>query len=135
MRAADALRHFCSGLEIPESAQQQLALALEESCSNIVNHAYLRDTQKTFLVKFSFNGNELTIELRDRGPPFDPKQALQKMNDRRDDDRVGGWGLPLVERSVDTWDYRRENDENVLRLTKQVDMPAGDAGPTEIPQS
>ena len=38
-------------------------------------------------------------------------------------DTGGGWGLPLVRRFMDEIHYRRENGENILRLTRRLDRP------------
>ena len=70
----------------------------------------------------------MTIELRDRGPAFDPTQARAAEPATGDDDRPpGGWGIQLVRRYMDEIHYRREAGENVLRLTKRL----GPAGPRQ----
>ena len=75
MRAVEALQAFGQAREVPASVLFGLALALEESGSNIVNHALRRDSHQTFRVSLEQTANALTVELRDRGPAFDPTQA------------------------------------------------------------
>jgi len=65
------------------------------------------------------------IELRDRGPEFDPTAAAERKSQADDDDRPGGWGLQLVRRQMDEIRYRREAGENILRLTKRLVPAAG----------
>jgi anti-sigma regulatory factor (Ser/Thr protein kinase) len=120
MRAVEALREFGAARQVPEKTVFGLALALEECTSNIVNHALRRDTRQTFRVAFEHTKAALTVELRDRGPAFDPTQA-PVADARADDERPpGGWGIQLVRRYTDEIRYTREGDENVLRLTKRL---------------
>jgi anti-sigma regulatory factor (Ser/Thr protein kinase) len=65
------------------------------------------------------------IELRDRGPEFDPTTTAERPFQADDDDAPGGWGIQLVRRSVDDIRYQRVANENVLRLTKRVNAIEG----------
>ncbi len=127
MRAVAALQQVCRELRISDPVIFALALALEECCSNIVNHALQRDARQTFRVTFSHTNNAMVIELRDGGPEFDPTLVpVAETKEIEDDRRIGGWGMELVRRSVDEIRYRREGDENVLFLTKRLGTPKGD---------
>ena len=73
MRAVEALQEF--GQRNGRCAEKDLfglALALEECGSNIVNHALQRDARQKFQVMIEHAGGALSVELRDRGPAFDP---------------------------------------------------------------
>lgn len=117
MRAVDALREFGQANQVPEKPLFGLTLALEECGSNIVNHAFRHDPNKSFEVAFERLGNAVSIELRDRGPEFDPTKAAQPQNR---EDQAGSWGIQLVRRYMDEVCYRREAGQNVLRLTKRL---------------
>jgi serine/threonine-protein kinase RsbW len=125
MRAVEALQGYASAQGVPEKIIFGLSLALEECGSNIVNHALQRDPQKTFRVAIEQAGGTFVIELRDGGPPFDPTAAPARKPHADDDDLPGGWGIQLVRRYLDEIQYRREAGENILRLTKRLDGPAG----------
>ena len=121
MRAVEALQEFGQARQVPEKTLFGLTLALEECGSNIVNHALRRDARQTFRVTFEHTGSAMVIELRDRGPEFDPTQAPVPEHEAGDDDRPpGGWGIQLVRRYTDEMRYTREGGENVLRLTKRL---------------
>ena len=125
MRGVETLRQFAHTLRLSEKTIHGLALALEESASNIVNHALRRDARQTFRVAFEFTGGAMVIELRDRGPVFDPTQSRESGPTADDDDRPpGGWGIQLVRRYTDEIRYAREDGENVLRLTKRMPLKA-----------
>jgi sigma-B regulation protein RsbU (phosphoserine phosphatase) len=121
MLAVQRLQEFGQLRQVPEKILFGLTLALEECASNIVNHALRRDPRQGFRVTFGHTGRLLSIELRDRGPEFDPTQAPVSEKAFDDDDRPpGGWGIQLVRRYTDELRYAREADENVLRLIKRL---------------
>jgi serine/threonine-protein kinase RsbW len=120
MRAVEALQEFGQVRHVPERALFGLTLALEESASNIVNHALRRDARQKFLVTIEETRNAVTLELRDRGPAFDPTQATANHRTVPEEQAAGGWGIQLVRRYIDEIRYTREDDENVLRLTKRL---------------
>jgi serine/threonine-protein kinase RsbW len=125
MRAVEALQAFARAEGVPEKAIFSLALALEECGSNIVNHALRRDARERFQIVLQRDGDWFVIELRDRGPEFDPTAAPERPPQVDDADPPGGWGLPLVRRHVDEIHYQRAGGENVLRLTKRLAIAGG----------
>lgn len=127
MRAVEALQTFGQARQVAERTLFGLALALEECGSNIVNHALRRDARETFRVTFELSGGTMVIELRDRGPEFDPTRSPVREPMADDDDQPpGGWGIQLVRRYADEINYAREGGENVLRLTKRMPPKAGE---------
>lgn len=119
MRGVDALQEFAQETGVPAKMIFGLALALEECASNVVNHAYQRDAQQTFWLTLERPGDRFVIELRDRGPAFDPLQSPAPDLDADPDEReAGGLGIHLVRHYIDDLRYAREGGENVLRLTK-----------------
>jgi anti-sigma regulatory factor (Ser/Thr protein kinase) len=124
MRAVETLRDFARAQCLSDKTAFDLALALEECASNIVNHAFKRDASQKFSVTIDRNGSAIFIELRDRGPRFDPTKVECKPP-ATEDDPPGGWGIELVRHYIDELRYKREGEENVLRLTKRL-MPVED---------
>ena len=122
MRAVATLQNLGREKHLGENEIFGLALALEECGSNIVNHALRGDARQKFQVLIEHTASALTIELRDHGPEFDPTQAPSS---GEKDEQHGGWGIQLVRRYMDEVRYRRENGENVLRLTKRLVQPNG----------
>jgi anti-sigma regulatory factor (Ser/Thr protein kinase) len=120
MRAVEALQEFAGKCGVPEKMIFGLALALEECGSNIVNHALRGDAQQKFKVILKQNQDSFVIELRDRGPAFDPTAAAKRKHQAEADDLPGGWGIELVRRNMDEISYRRDAEENVLRLVKRT---------------
>jgi serine/threonine-protein kinase RsbW len=125
MRAVESLQQFAQARGVSEKTAFGLALALEECGSNVVNHALQRDPQKKFQVVIECTTDTFAIELRDRGPEFDPTAPVQRKLQADGEDPLGGWGLQLVRRQMDEIRYRREAGENILRLTKRLVPAAG----------
>jgi serine/threonine-protein kinase RsbW len=128
MRAVATLEQVARAAAIPEKAVFGLALALEESASNIVNHALRRDPRHTFQVVLEATAGQFVIELRDRGPAFNPTAAAHRKLQAEHGDPPGGWGIALVRRYTDEISYRRESGENVLRLVKHFHGADGGQG-------
>jgi serine/threonine-protein kinase RsbW len=124
MRAVEALRDFARAQCLSEKTVFDLTLALEECASNIVNHAFKRDATQKFKITFDRNGSAIFVELRDRGPQFDPTRVQCKP--LADGEDPGGWGIQLVRYHMDELQYKREGEENVLVLTKRL-VPMEDA--------
>lgn len=127
MRAVEALQEFARAQGVPEKAIFGLALALEECGSNIVNHTLQRDARQSFTVSFDRSGDTFDLELRDRGPAFDPTAAPERRPQAEHEDEPGGWGIQLVRRYTDEIHYRREAGENILRLHKRLVSQSGAA--------
>jgi len=125
MRAVETLQEFATARGVPEKTVFGLALALEECGSNVVNHALQRDPLKKFQVVIESTSDTFAIELRDRGPEFDPTAAAERKPQADEEGPPGGWGLQLVRRQMDEIRYRREAGENILRLTKRLVPAAG----------
>ena len=120
MRAVEALQKFAEERRLPERTICGLALALEESACNIVNHGLQKDRAQRWRVSIELAKDSFVIELRDRGPEFDPTAAPQRANQAQDNDLPGGWGIQLVRRNVDEILYQRSGGENILRLVKKL---------------
>ena len=100
MRAVEALQEFALAKNLPCKTVFGLALALEESASNIVNHALQRDGQRGFQVALQHGDEVFVIELRDGGPAFDPTSVADRALRAVDEDCPGGWGILPQARGV-----------------------------------
>ena len=120
MRGVEALEKYCRAQGAEEKAIHALMLSLEEIASNVVNHAFHCDPQQSFRVSFQRTGDRIVVEVRDRGPAFDPLQSHAQALEGDVDRPEGGWGIQLVRQSMDILQYLREGNENVLILSKHI---------------
>ena len=74
----------------------QVQLAVDEACTNIIEHAYAGDTDEPIKVNCYRAGDELTFHIRDWGEPFDPTAVpLPDLNATPFERQKGGLGVFL----------------------------------------
>lgn len=101
-------------------------LAIDEAGTNVMRHAY-RDTggEGFITIRAIVKNNCLTICLIDQGKYFDPKHVKDPDLQRYVDiGKKGGLGIFIMRRLMDEIDYRKTEEGNELRLTKNRDTPA-----------
>ncbi len=108
------LRWTPRGLD--EGLLYQLVLAVNEVASNVMRHAYRGDTQQRIRMRAWVRQNRFTLELAHTGEPFDPGA---KSNPVFDGSREGGFGVFIIENSVDEIVYsRNDGDWHTIRIEK-----------------
>ena len=117
----EAFEGWCAARGLGQGEVHDLALALQEALDNVVEHAYRDATPGAVVVEANLVGDEVVVEVRDRGPEFDPLEGpLPELGDALGERRVGGLGLRLLRRLVDDARYRRADGWNRLVLVKRV---------------
>ena len=109
-------------LDCPMKAQMQLDVALDELFSNIAYYAYAPETGEA-TVRFTFDEITRTVALTliDNGVPFDPLAKEDPDITLPAAERsVGGLGIFLVRKTMDSMDYRYENGKNILTIQKRI---------------
>jgi serine/threonine-protein kinase RsbW len=109
-----------SGLS--DKALGELELAVDEACTNVIEHAYGHDLSKEVVVRAIFDQDEIRIEVIDTGRGFDPDQVeskeLQQLVKER---RTGGLGMRLMKTLMDEVHYELEpGKKNELRMVKKL---------------
>ena len=104
-----------------ESVAFKVNLVLEELTTNIVTHGGAgAGAPPAIEIGLACGESEVVIEVSDDGPPFDP---LTEAPPPPSIDRhtvvapVGGLGVHLVKRMMDTLSYRHEDGRNHLIMT------------------
>jgi len=107
-----------------------VGLAVDEILTNVVSYAYPFGESNEVEIRARVDDDSFTVEVEDGGSPFDPTQAPEpKLHGRLEDRPVGGLGIHIVRRLVDSMSYRRRDGRNVLTLTKHLTPDTGSAGP------
>ncbi|MDZ7359599.1 MAG: SpoIIE family protein phosphatase [candidate division KSB1 bacterium] len=101
-------------------------LAIDEAGTNVMRHAYRDVGGEGFItIRAIVKTNSLTICLIDQGKYFDPKHVKDPDLQRYVDiGKKGGLGIFIMRRLMDEIDYRKTEEGNELRLTKNRDTPA-----------
>ena len=84
----------------------QIQLAVNEACTNIIQHAYSGESEKPIRIICSMSGNDLLIRIRDWGKSFDPTSIPSPEIDSELFERqLGGLGIFLMRQMMDEVSY------------------------------
>ncbi len=123
-KSSEIIEYLMSSPDIPddEVLQFKLRLSIEEAVENVVRYAY--DGGIGWLesdIHFDKDALLLTIELRDAGTPFNPLEREDPdINQKAEEREIGGLGIFLCKKMMDSIEYRYEDGNNVLTMTKKV---------------
>ncbi|MBQ6238081.1 MAG: ATP-binding protein [Bacteroidales bacterium] len=123
-KSSEIIEFLMSSPDIPDddALQFKLRLSIEEAVENVVRYAY--DGGIGWLevgTSLDHDSLILTIELRDAGVPFNPLEREDPDITLSAEDReVGGLGIFLCKQLMDNIEYRYEDGNNVLTMTKKV---------------
>ena len=102
--------------------QVAICIAVEEIFVNIASYAYGEGSGEACL-SFGFDEAErlMTLEVKDEGIPFNPLQKAEPDITLSADEReIGGLGIFITKKTMDTVSYRYENGKNILTMTKKL---------------
>lgn len=107
-----------AGLSDPEARTFEVILAVHETCSNVIEHAYGGGPGRIKLA-FSFldGPRRLVVEIHDTGKSF-TLPAIQQPN--LHEVQTSGYGLFLIHRLMDEVRYQPEPGNNRWTLVKRL---------------
>ncbi|NGX53942.1 MAG: Serine/threonine-protein kinase BtrW [Chlamydiae bacterium] len=113
------IRQEASRVGVDETHIHKLELASEEALVNIISYAYPKKEGKILIQCSKSTPARFEITIRDQGVPFNPNDAdvdteVDKPMSQR---KIGGLGIFLIRKMVDELSYRRDGNENVLKMT------------------
>ncbi|HKA36316.1 MAG TPA: ATP-binding protein [Thermoanaerobaculia bacterium] len=124
----DFIEDSCRGAGVARSDTHDLKVAVDEACSNVVEHGY-KGRREPFPLGVLFEADEkkISVAVTDRGTPFDPARAPEPdLEAHWRDRRIGGLGWHLIRRLVDEALYEStEEAGNRLTLIKRRSSPEG----------
>jgi len=113
-----ALLERTEDVEEPAALAYAIQLAVQELCTNIVQHAYEERPDGRFSVKLVLchEPRQMVIEMQDHGRSFDPARVASPDFDRP---RERGYGLFLLHSLMDEVSYQPGDRTNHWRLIKR----------------
>lgn len=103
-------------------AVAQIVLAVDEACSNVIEHSLGGLPAKTFRIEIGSRNGRFVVTLTDSGRPFNGKLPEHlNLNELVTSGSSGGLGLHIIARVMDHVDYSSSPLRgNVLRLEKYL---------------
>lgn len=118
---ADFVETIAQESNLDQALAMTLNLALEEAVTNVIMYAYPKGSQGLVDLEAIVRKDSLVFILSDSGKPFDPTAAPSADISLNVEERpIGGLGIYMVMNIMDKVVYRRENDRNILTMTKKI---------------
>ncbi len=120
---------LCHQAGFPDSEVAKIEMAVDEACTNVVEHAYAADKQwfcqqaePEIKIDVRTRKGKLVIEIKDHGQKFDfASYRPTPMPTGIAQSNPGGYGIQILQRFMDevqySWDSRTGN---TLRLVKHL---------------
>ena len=118
---ADFVETIAGEKNLDQSMAMSINLALEEAVTNVIEYAYPEGADGLVDIEAILREKTLDFIITDSGKPFDPTarpdvDTSASLNDRP----IGGLGIHLVKRIMDSVSYRREDGKNILTMIKNI---------------
>jgi serine/threonine-protein kinase RsbW len=126
----DVTRRMAELAGFDAAQSDQLALAVDEASTNVIEHAYGGAGDRRVELRFDVRAHELRVEVLDDGIAVDPRD-VPKVDLRRyaTERRTGGLGMHLMGRIMDRVTFRRTGRTNVCCMIKKKSAAGSGAAP------
>jgi len=114
------VRWYAEQAGLDEEACQELEVAVDEACTNVVLYAFEDGEDGRMDVNCTANAKGLAVTIRDNGKRFNPSDGIEIGRKKRETDpSTGGMGLFMINQLTDEVRYEwNEHDGNQFVLTK-----------------
>ena len=109
-------------VECPMKVQTAVCVAIEEVFVNVAHYAYPESTGDMILyIGFEEDSRTVTFRMSDKGIPFDPlKKPDPDITLSAEERQIGGLGIFIAKKTMDSISYAYENNENILTMIKKI---------------
>ena len=115
---------------LDEKAIHHCQLAVDEVCTNIVEHGYAGGSIDNVIeVWCDYQPGVFRIVIFDDCPLYNPlERAMPDPKATLDERKVGGWGLYFVKKLMNDAQYTVENGRNQITLIKSLGSTMSNSG-------
>lgn len=101
-----------------DSVIEDVKLAVDEACANVIKHAYRGDTRQKIVVKFKLRKKEFEVIIEDSGIKAQPELIAGR---NLEEIRPGGLGIHFIKRTFDVFQFDvKKTKGNRLRLIRYL---------------
>ena len=108
--------------ECPMKIQMAVCVAIEEVFVNVAHYAYGNgEGDMTLGIGLDEENRTITFRMTDKGIPFDPlKKPDPDITLSAEEREIGGLGIFITKKTMDSVTYAYENGENILTMIKSI---------------
>jgi len=117
------VEEVCQTVGFDQDVTKQVNTAVEEAVVNVMKYAYPSGKNGDVTIEAASNDVRLKFTIIDSGRPFDP--TVQADVDTTQSDaqyNVGGMGIHIIRQNMDSINYERIDNLNVLTLRKKFEQ-------------
>lgn len=117
----DFVTGYLASFELSDILMNQIVLAVDEICANLIIHANQEDPSKYISLGISEKGGMLKVEIIDNGVAF--RRSEYKEPNIEEHIRIGkkgGVGIALVNRIMDRVEFVSDARQNTCLLYKKI---------------
>lgn len=118
-----SLASECRELTLSKAEVAEIQLVLQEACINSIRHGQ-SDLVGVLKIVFEISPEQLVIEVHDRGRGFDPESVPVPIAESLQE---GGYGVYIIQQSMDRVEARRDAKGFVLSMTKLLGRHGSEA--------
>jgi sigma-B regulation protein RsbU (phosphoserine phosphatase) len=115
-----ALAVYLSAFGTPDDIVDDVILAVDEACSNVLTHAFPRGQPGNYMLRADLRPEVIMIEVVDEGMGFDPmaRRSAELLG-------IGGRGLDVMRRLMTTVEVESPTPAGGTRLRMCRQIPPG----------
>jgi anti-sigma regulatory factor (Ser/Thr protein kinase) len=122
----DVTRALAQVAGFNRGAADEIALAVDEAATNVIEHAYRGAPDRVVEVRYDDRGEDLKVDVVDNGATVDPKRMPRVDLERyATEGRKGGLGVHLMSKIMDSVTFRRSARRNICCLVRHKPEGAG----------
>jgi anti-sigma regulatory factor (Ser/Thr protein kinase) len=120
-RLGQALEEFATQHALTPKTAFELNVVLEEILKNVISYGYDDAGAHEIEMRLSCSDGVVHAQVEDDGRPFNPLAMQAPDTTASLEERpIGGLGIYLVRKLMDSVEYRRQEGKNILTMTKRV---------------
>jgi len=97
-----------------------ILLSLDELVTNTISYGYDEEGTHIISITLSDDGHNITVRLEDDAQAFNPMTVKDvDISTPLEEKQIGGLGVHLVKKFMDTIQYERINKKNILTMSKR----------------
>ena len=115
------VEEVCQTVGFSQPVMMQIKLAIEEAVVNVMKYAYPSGHRGEVTIEAASNDVRLKFTIIDSGKPFDPTvQSEVDTSLSAKQRKIGGLGIHIMRQNMDSINYERMGNLNVLTLRKKI---------------